>query len=154
MLSELFANPGAVVAQANAGYAGNLEKPLVFTPQQLSILKQVWWLKPDHLRLLDRSPILTQCSVKHFTSLVQPETYPVSYEDKLQVETMTFYVSYIQTSASYLDELAVDKPEAKLLLQLRWSVKSNFFYCLVVRREFIRTSHYQLVKQGMRVIQE
>lgn len=78
------------------------------------------WILPGWSRTLPT--LKTQMyvsSVSSFLDRVIPEQYPGTYEDTITIGNQAYFISYIFTSGTYLEDLASEAPATKIGLDTR-----------------------------------
>jgi hypothetical protein len=66
------------------------------------------------------------------------QSYPDTYEDQFVIfptsptpEYRKYYITYINCSLYYLQQLVAETPDTKILFQLRSNKANNFYRCIV-----------------------
>jgi hypothetical protein len=99
----------------------------------IHMYKTTWSLQYNSSVAEHVSPeLIFICPVSLFIEHVEQECYPDSYEDSFIFSGNRYYISYLYTSAQYLEDLSADNPDTDLAFKLRTiQVQPKIHRCLV-----------------------
>jgi len=112
------------------------------------LMKHAWKLPGSSIKHLDTLQLFTMDAEK-FLEKVEPEEYPISFEDSIRMEgSEKFYrITYIYCSPEWLHDWLDDVGIGNVTFQLRINHANKFFQCLV-RPNVDRYPLEEAIRQG------